>query len=80
LSASRIRLDRVEGLIRHAFVEPFREPIRFGVHGAIQQYSGIKAHEETPATLSHIIAVGGGGLSITAREGPVIVKGSIQSL
>lgn len=63
----------MEGPIRHAFVEPCRELIRSGVHGAIKQFYNVKPHEEIPATLDRIIAAGGGGLSITARECPVMV-------
>lgn len=57
---SRIRIERVKGPIRHAYVEPFREPIRFGVHGAIKQFYGVEPDEEIPATLDYIIAAVGG--------------------
>lgn len=57
---SRIRIERVKGPIRHAYVEPFREPIRFGVHGAIKHFYGVEPDEEIPATLDHIIAAVGG--------------------
>jgi hypothetical protein len=57
---SRITIERVKGPIRHAYVEPFREPIRFGVHGAIKQFYGVEPDEEIPATLDHMIAAIGG--------------------
>jgi hypothetical protein len=57
---SRIRIARVKGPIRHAYVEPFGEPIRFGVHGAIKQFYGVEPDEEIPATLDHMIAAVGG--------------------
>lgn len=57
---SRIHIDRVKGPIRHAYVTPFTEPIRFGVHGAIKQFYGVEPDEELPATLDHIIAAVGG--------------------
>ena len=57
---SRIRIERVKGAIRHAYVEPFGEPIRFGVHGAIKHFYGVEPDEEIPATLDHIIAAVGG--------------------
>jgi hypothetical protein len=57
---SLIRIERVKGPIRHAFVAPFREPIRFGVHGAIKQFYGVEPDEEIPATLDHMIAAVGG--------------------
>ena len=57
---SRIRIERAKGPIRHAYVEPFDMPIRFGVHGAIKQFYGVEPDEEIPATLDHIIAAVGG--------------------
>lgn len=57
---SRIHIDRIKGPIRHAYVTPFTEPIRFGVHGAIKQFYGVEPDEELPATLDHIIAAVGG--------------------
>jgi hypothetical protein len=57
---SRIRIERIKGPIRHAFVEPFSEPIRFGVHGAIKQFYGVEPDEDIPATLDYMIAAVGG--------------------
>lgn len=57
---SRVRVERVKGPLRHATVEPFREPIRFGVHGAIKQFYGVEPDEEVLSTLDHIIAAVGG--------------------
>ena len=57
---SRMRIERVKGLIRHAYLEDFSEPIRFGVHGGIKQFYGIEPEEEVPATLDYMIAAVGG--------------------
>lgn len=57
---SRVRLQKIKGPIRHAFVEPFDTPIRFGVHGAIKQFYGVEPEEEVPATLDYMIAAIGG--------------------
>jgi len=57
---SHVRIERVKGPIRQAFVEPFAEPIRFGVHGAIKQFYGVEPDEEIPATLDYMIAAIGG--------------------
>jgi hypothetical protein len=57
---SRIRLERVNGPIRHAWLEGFEDPIRFGVHGAIKQFYGVEPEEDLPATLDHMIAAVGG--------------------
>ncbi|MBI1873113.1 MAG: hypothetical protein HYS05_04385 [Acidobacteria bacterium] len=60
LYTSRVRVERVNGPIRHAYVHPFTEPIRFGVHGAVKHFYGVEPDEELPATLDHIVAAVGG--------------------
>ncbi len=57
---SRIRIEKVKGPIRHAYIETFEKPIRFGVHGAIKEFYGLEPEEEIPATLDHMIAAVGG--------------------
>jgi len=57
---SHIRIEKVKGPIRHAYVEPFREPVRFGVHGGIKHFYGVEPDEELPATLDYMIAAIGG--------------------
>ena len=57
---SRIRIERVKGPLRRAFIEPFADPVRFGVHGAIKQFYGVEPDEEVPATLDYMIAAIGG--------------------
>jgi|TARA_B100000315_G_C14514777_1_gene558665 hypothetical protein len=57
---SRMRLEKIKGPIRHAYIENFDEPIRFGVHGGIKHFYGIEPEEELPATLDHMVAAVGG--------------------
>ncbi len=57
---SRIRVERVKGPVRHAYIEKFTEPVRFGVHGGIKKFYGIEPEEEVPATLDYMIAAVGG--------------------
>jgi hypothetical protein len=57
---SRVRIERIRGPIRQAIVEPFQEPIRFGVHGAIKQFYGVEPDEEVLSTLDYMIAAVGG--------------------
>ncbi len=57
---SRIRIERVKGPIRLAYITPFEEPVRFGVHGAIKRFYGVEPDEEVPATLDYMIAAVGG--------------------
>lgn len=57
---SRIRIEKVKGPIRRAFIEPFTEPVRFGVHRGIKKFYGVEPDEEIPATLDYMIAAVGG--------------------
>ncbi len=56
---SRLRVERVKGPTRQAFLEGFDTPIRFGVHGGIKKFYGIEPEEEVPATLDHMVAAVG---------------------
>ena len=56
---SRLRVERVKGPVRQAFLEGFDTPIRFGVHGGIKDFYGIQPEEEVPATLDHMVAAVG---------------------
>ena len=56
---SRLRIERVKGPLRHAFLEGFESPIRFGVHGGIQAFYGVEVEEAVPATLDHMVAAVG---------------------
>lgn len=57
---SHIRIERVRGPIRHAYIAPFEQPVRFGVHGAIKRFYGVEPDEEIPATLDYMVAAVGG--------------------
>ena len=48
------------GPLRHAYLEGFTEPIRFGVHGGIKAFYGIEPDEDVPATLDYIVGAVGG--------------------
>ena len=58
---SRIRIHKHEGPHRTAYIENFKEPIHFGIHGGIKNFYQEKYGREIkgpeyPATLDHIIA------------------------
>ena len=53
---SHVRVEKIKGPIRDAYIENFRDPIRFGVHGGIKKFYGLEPEEEWPATLDHMIA------------------------
>ena len=57
---SRMRIEKIKGPIRHAYLENFEDPIRFGVHGGIKKFYGVEPEEDIPATLDHMVAAVGG--------------------
>ena len=60
IHTSRLRIEKLKGPLRHAYLEGFREPIRFGVHGGIKKFYGVEPEEEVPATLDYLVASVGG--------------------
>jgi len=62
---SKIRIEKLQGPHRAAYIEGFQEPVNFGVHSGIKAfYEGKYGRElpgpEYPATLDHMIAGVGG--------------------
>lgn len=58
---SRIRIEKLKGPHRTAYIENFGEPVHFGMHGGIKafyqdKYGKKLTGEEYPATLDYIIA------------------------
>lgn len=60
IHTSRITVTRVKGPIRKAFIEGFKEPVYYGVHGGIKRFYNVEPEAEHPATLDHIIGGVGG--------------------
>jgi hypothetical protein len=57
---SRVHIEKLEGPLRHAYIEPFDEPVEFGVHGPIAAYYGRETPEPLPTTLDYVVAAAGG--------------------
>lgn len=57
---SKVRIVKQKGTERHAFIEHFTEPVRYGMHGGIKKFYGVEPDEELPATLDHVVAAVGG--------------------
>jgi hypothetical protein len=58
---SRIRVFKHKGPHRIAYIEDFKEPVHFGIHGGIkdfyeQKYGRELKGPEYPSTLDHIVA------------------------
>jgi hypothetical protein len=60
LYSSRVRIRKLEGPHRLAWIEPFEEPIEFGVHGPIAEFYGAATAEPIPTTLDYVVAAAGG--------------------
>ncbi len=55
-----IRIERVKGPVRRAYLPATEEPAMFGVHGAIAEHYGVEPEQELATTLDHMIAAAGG--------------------
>ena len=53
---SKARIYKDKGPVRRAYIEPFQEPVRYGVHGGIKKFYGVEPEEDLPTTLDHVIA------------------------
>ena len=60
LYRSRVRIKKLEGPHRLAWIEPFEAPLEFGVHGPIAEFYGAMTAEPIPTTLDHVVAATGG--------------------
>ncbi len=52
---SRTRLEYRDGL-RHAYLGEVREPVVYGVQGALREYYGVPEGPPIASTLDHIVA------------------------
>ena len=56
---SKVRVVPEKRTIKRAFVEPFPEPIRTGVHGGVKVWYKADVPEELPTTIDHVVAAVG---------------------
>lgn len=59
---SRVRIERLAGPLRRAFVPAEKKPVLFGVHSEIAAHYGLKeeAFEPHAATLDYLVASAAG--------------------
>lgn len=57
---SHVRIDRIAGTHRHAWLPADTGPVDFGVHGAVAEHYGAKVDTEMATTLDYVIAATGG--------------------
>ena len=53
---SKVRIEKLEGPHRDAWVPGHDGPVRFGVHGGIAEHYGREPDEEHTATLDYVVA------------------------
>lgn len=59
---SEVRIERIKGPLRLAYLPAETEPVRFGVHGAIAEHYGVSADVSDPraTTIDYVVAAAGG--------------------
>ncbi len=59
---SRVKIERVKGPLRRAYLPVEPEPIRFGVHSEIAVHYGVSPEVSEPhaATLDYVVAAAAG--------------------
>jgi hypothetical protein len=59
---SEVRIERVAGVLRRAFLPARERPVLFGVHSAIAEHYGISPEglEPHPTTLDYVVAAAAG--------------------
>lgn len=59
---SEVRIERVRGPLRRAYLPATAEPVLFGVHGAVAQHYGVRMddHEPRATTLDYVVAAAAG--------------------
>ena len=59
---SRVRIERVKGPLRRAYLPAEPQPVLFGVHGAVAEHYGVELKEHQPhaTTLDYLVAAAAG--------------------
>ena len=59
---SRVRIERLEGPLRHAWLPAEGQPVTFGVHSEIAEHYGVDPNRFAPhaTTLDYVVAAAGG--------------------
>lgn len=59
---SKVRIERIAGPLRLAYLPAEAEPVRFGVHGAVAEHYGVSPEVSEPhaTTLDYVTAAAGG--------------------
>ncbi len=53
---SKVRVVAEEPGVKQAWVDPFPQPIRTGMHGGVRAWYGREGGEDLPTTIDHVVA------------------------
>lgn len=53
---SKVRIVAERPTVKQAFVEPFPQPIRTGMHGGVKDWFRAQVDEELPTTIDYVVA------------------------
>ncbi len=59
---SKVKIERVKGPVRRAYLPPEDEPVLFGVHSEVAEHYGVdpQIHEPHATTLDYVVAAAAG--------------------
>ena len=59
---SRVKIERIKGPLRRAYLPQEKEPVLFGVHSEIAEHYGVdtQVHDPHAATLDYVVAATAG--------------------
>lgn len=57
---SRVRIERIRGAFRRAYLPAHEGPVEFGVHGAVAEHYGAQPDVERTTTLDYVVAAAAG--------------------
>ncbi|MDP9315643.1 MAG: hypothetical protein M3R24_33075 [Chloroflexota bacterium] len=59
---SQVRIERVQGPLRRAYLPTNTEPVLFGVHSEVAEHYGVDTNVQEPhaTTLDYLVAATGG--------------------
>lgn len=59
---SKVRIERIKGPLRNAYLPQVAQPVKFGVHTQVAEHYGVDpdVHEPHATTLDYVIAAAAG--------------------
>ena len=59
---SELKIERIKGPLRKAYLPQVKDPIKFGVHSKVAEFYGVDSdiHEPQATTLDYLVAAAAG--------------------